>query len=146
MITIFGQRDPRWSTKRMGISNATLGKYGCTTCAICTLASWFNDPITPAIMADDRKLYTSQGLIIWKNIKLDKLRFEKRIYGFNSVEINKSLKDPNTCVILEVDGKHWVSALSRSIWGGYNIADPWLGDRCNSRRYHRITGSAHFKK
>ncbi len=68
VFTKFSQNDLRWKTDKMGISNCTLGRYGCTTSSVATLGTWFKDRLTPKDYAKCQKLYTKDGLIIWKNI------------------------------------------------------------------------------
>lgn len=147
-LQIFCQRDSRWSDVKLGASTLTMGRFGCTTCCLAMLSSYFGKLIYPDEIAKNPNNYTKDGLIIWRNLNLD-IKFVKRIYGFNQAEIDRSLKLPNTCVLLQVDnGKHWVVATSKSwIGGDYNIVDPWTGNRGSAKKnYYNITGSAHFIK
>lgn len=92
-------------------------------------------------------LYTSGGFIIWGNIDLRCMKFEKRLQGRNDIEIQKSLKDPNKAVILQVSsGSHWILAVRKTLFGNdYVCIDPWTGARCTALgTYRNITGSAHF--
>lgn len=143
------QRDPRWSQVKLGASPLTVGRYGCTTTAMSMLTSYFGLCQWPDKIAKVASNYTPQGLVIWKNLKFDAMRFSQRLYGRNDKAIQESLKDPNKAVILEVDnGQHWVVALRKTILGNdYVILDPWTGKKTTAcGTYHNVTGSAHFIK
>lgn len=142
------QRDKRWSQLKLGASDLTIGRFGCTTVALTMGLRSFGIDIWPDYFAKYPRFYTTGGLIIWNNLVLpDGFRCEKRIASRNDAEIMASIKDPNKFVLLQVDnGQHWVLALSKTWFGNdYNVADPWFGDRrtaCGT--YKNITGSAHF--
>lgn len=118
----------------MGYSNLTLGNYGCLTSALCTLASWFGETLTPKVCAKTVFLYTKPvngkggGLIIWKQLEnlFQKIKFLYRYYSFNESIIDEYLiKNPNTAVILNVDrGYHFVAAL-RKTQSGYRCVDSY---------------------
>lgn len=149
-MTYLSQRDPRWSDKKLGKSKLTIGRYGCTTTAICMGLSAFGITLTPDVIAADPKSYTSDGLILWQNLKLPQgWRLRARIQERNDNAIQASLKSSNEFVLLQVsDGAHWVLALNKTLLkNDYNIADPWFGDkRTACGAYRNITGSAHFIK
>lgn len=139
------QRDPRWASHRMLPSALTLGRYGCTTTCISMLSDYYGHFRTPNVMASAHIPYTKDGLIIWDKMKLQGFNFQKRLRATDHKAIQDSLKHKNTSVILEVDGCHWVVALSRvPFTNTYRIADPWDGKVKYSTAYKRITGSAHF--
>lgn len=140
------QRDPKWSALKLGSSACTLGRYGCTTTAISMLSDYFGSYIDPGQLATKVLKYTYDGLILWTSVDaIPDMKFEKRVYGQNDAEILKSLKDPAKAVILEVEGRHWVVALSKiPFMNLYRISDPFFGNKGLSSRYKIITGSAHF--
>lgn len=150
MLTIYSQRDPRWAQVKLGISNQTLGRSGCTTCSICTGLSAFGITFTPDLIASDKNAYTKDGLIIWDNLVLPKNWHRRsRIQGRNDNAIIASLKSPDEFVILQVaNGSHWVLATGKTLLkNDYKIADSWYGDRATAiGRYKNITGSAHFSR
>lgn len=149
-ITILSQRDQRWAEKKLGPSQLTVGRYGCTTTSICMGLSAFGFSVTPDAIAKDRKAYTKDGLILWQNLKLPGgFRMRARIQGRNDDAIKASLRDPDEFVILQVaDGSHWVLATGKTLLGNdYKVADPWSGDRATAcGRYRNVTGSAHFTR
>src|SRR3990167_584496 len=141
------QRDPQWGDLKLGESNLTINRWGCTTTALSMLSDYFQSYFNPGELATKILKYTKDGLIIWQSVNnIRHMAFEKRLYGRNDSEILKSLKDPTKAVILEVDGKHWVTAVRKSLVGkSYKVADPWFGDICTvPGRYKKITGSSHF--
>lgn len=141
------QRDPAWSTKKMGISTESLGRYGCTTTCISMLSSYFECYLTPLQLASNTNLYTKNGLIIWSRLKFDKMRFVKRERGRNDAGIRNALADPDDAVILEVDNhSHWVVAIRKS-GNDYVILDPWTGKKGKAiKDYRNITGAAYFSR
>lgn len=144
------QRDPAWAGHKLGASNLTLGRWGCTTTAISMLSDYFNCFRSPLEIASNANNYTKDGLIIWKNLNFDKMKFEWREYGRNDAKIKAALLNPNEAVILQVnDMAHWIVAYS-SRWvksGDYVIIDPWTGRKCTLlKNYHNITGAAYFSR
>lgn len=144
-MVILGQRDYRWSGIRLTPSKLTCGRYGCTTTCISMLSDYFKCFRMPSEVIGTNIKYTKDGLIMWEAINFPKFAFEKRVRTFDPSAIQVSLKDPKKAVILEVDHSHWVVALSKNLFGGYNIADPWTGKKSTTRSYRAVTGSAHFK-
>lgn len=143
------QRNPLWAAIKLGQSNCTVGKFGCTTTCISMLSDYFKSYVSPAGLAAQTLKYTKDGLIIWQSVdNIPNMHFEKRLYGQKDDEIMASLKDKKKAVILQVNnGQHWVVALRRSLWNkkDYIVCDPWTGKQCSALKvYHNITGSAHF--
>lgn len=141
----YSQRDPRWSQNKIGQTNLTIGRFGCTITSIADLSTYFGDNLTPADVANKIQ-FTSDGLILWNSCKFGHFEFERRSYALYDFDIRDALKDPDKAVILEVEHDHWVAATGISILGGYNIADPWFGDFSTTRRYRQITGAAFFHR
>jgi hypothetical protein len=148
----YSQNDLRWKYIKMGYSNLTLGNYGCLTSALCTLASWFGENLTPKVCAKTLFLYTKPvngkggGLIIWKQLEnlFQKIKFLYRYYSFNESIIDEYLiKNPNTAVVLQVDrGYHWVAALNKNKTG-YFCSNPWnYPARKRTYKKEEITGFA----
>jgi hypothetical protein len=145
------QNDKRWSADKLGSSPLTIGRYGCTTTCISMLSDYFKCYKNPKEIAHNVANYTKDGLIVWVNLKFDRMKFVRREYGRNDAKIDQALKNPNQAVILEVNNRsHWVVAL-RKTWFGlgsdYLILDPWTGRKEYAlKKYHNITGSAFFAK
>lgn len=147
-MSYFSQRDQRWVKDKLGASQLTVGRYGCTTTAISMLSSYFGCLRLPSELAHDVHNYTKDGLIVWKNLSFPKMKFVGREYTRNDEKIREYLKDPSKAVILEVNNHaHWVVAVSPT-WTGndYNIVDPWTGQKCTLKKvYKNITGAAYFE-
>lgn len=142
------QRDPQWASVRLGASNLTMGRYGCTTTCISMLSSYFGNYKTPPSIAKNRTWYTPDGLVIWANIKIANMIFVGRVRQFDERLANEYLRDPNKAVMFEVNnGQHWVVAIKKKLIGSdYVAVDPWDGRQCNVlQKYHNITGMALWK-
>lgn len=148
-MKLITQRDPLWSTIKLGRSSLTIGRYGCTTCCISMVSDHFGKYVSPDKIARNEGNYTSGGLIIWGNLNLQGMKFVKRLRLYSFDEVMKSLNDPNQAVLLEVNhGQHWIVAM-RKMWlkKDFICADPWTGKTCAALGdYYNITGSAHFQK
>lgn len=150
-MVYLSQRDPRWSSVRLGASQLTVGRYGCTTTCISMLSDYFGGFVRPDEIAKRAENYTKDGLVLWTKLELRKMRFEWREYQRNDAKIREALKDPNRAVILQVDdGAHWVVALRRTMLGlgnDYVCLDPWTGKKCDVlKTYRNITGAAFFNR
>ena|SRR3990167_7378547 len=146
-MKILSQRSPAWSDVKLGQSNLKVGRFGCTTVAISMLSDYFGSYFDPTILATVTLKYTADGLLLWPSVNnISNMRFVERVRGRNDAKIIESLKDPNKACILEVQGRHWVTAIKRNFFGSsYTVVDPWFGDKCDVlKRYKAISGSAHF--
>lgn len=143
------QRDPLWSTTKLGSSSLTLGRWGCTTTCISMMTGKFGNVISPHTLALYREYYTPQGLVIWGALKLPGIKFLRRIRSYSYNEILNDVKNPKRAVLLEVNGKtHWILADHKMLFrNDFVCADPWTGKACAAIGDHyNITGSAHFEK
>lgn len=145
------QRDARWSQDKIGASNITLGRYGCTTSCISMLSQFVGPVVLPNSLASHTDLFTKDGLIIWQNIQkyIPNLKFVSRLRYYNRGAVEDSLKTPGRFVILEVANRsHWVLPTHKTFFGGdYVVADPWAGKAMTAfGDFKNITGSAHFIK
>lgn len=149
-MVYLSQRNPQWAGTKLGKSNLTVGRYGCTTTCISCLTDYFNCFSTPKELAEEDLKYTSSGLILWDSInKLPCMSFNERLYGRDDAKIMESLKDPDKACILQVNyGQHWILPLRKSlISNDYVCLDPWTGGKCLAvRDYHNITGMATFSR
>lgn len=148
-MTYFSQRDPKWSQEKLGESTLTVGRYGCTTCCLSMLSSYFGCTKLPITLAHDVKNYTKDGLIIWKNLSFQKMKFIERGYTRDDAKIREHIANPHKAVILQVDnGSHWVVGVRSTYVGNdYWIVDPWDGKRKTlNKSYRNITGAAYFER
>lgn len=144
-MQLFSQRDSQWSQMKLGTSNLTLGRYGCTTVCLSMLSSYFTPTLTPDQVCQHIK-YTPDGLIIWQSCDFEKFKFSGRYKGRTDQAIQQALKDTNRACILEVQSSHWVVAVGKTLFGNaYKIADPWTGRYGTTNDYKNdITGFALF--
>lgn len=149
-MQFLSQRDSLWASHKMGESDLTLGRWGCTTTAISMLSDYFGCFKTPLQLACNVNNYTKDGLVIWSNLNFDRMTFSWREYGCNHAHIKAALSNPDTAVILQVnDGAHWVVAYSTRFIGNndYWIIDPWDGKKKKLLSiYRNITGAAYFRR
>jgi hypothetical protein len=146
VFTKYSQNDPVWKNFKIGDSSLSVGDYGCLISCIATLSSYFGENKTPGELCRIKKLFTPSGLVIWKKIDevYKTMRFLYRYYQFNErVADDALLKDPNKCIIFQVDNKkHWVSALKK-VYGGYVCHNPWSYPASNKTyKFREITGMA----
>jgi GH25 family lysozyme M1 (1,4-beta-N-acetylmuramidase) len=141
----FSQNDPKWKNYSLGQSNLKMSSYGCTTCCISTLGTYFGEMITPGDLAKTKRLYTPGGLILWGQIETiyKTMRFLWRYYQFDERVVDEHLiNNPNTVVLLQVNRNHWVSALNKK-WNAYLCSDPYPYPARNKTYKHKeITGMA----
>lgn len=146
MSKYLSQRDPRWAGKRIGASTLTIGRFGCTITDLAQLSTRWGRPLTPDKIAENKNWFTSGGLIIWRNLQIAGMKFERRLYGFQLVQIVNDLKAGKGVLLQVNDGAHWILA-ERKMWfrNDFVSSDPWTGEPCAAiGDYHNITGSAHF--
>ncbi|MFA6158989.1 MAG: hypothetical protein WC763_05220 [Candidatus Paceibacterota bacterium] len=117
------------------------------------LATYLGSPTTPSQVASNR-IWFVLGKILWGNIKIPHMKFDRREYGRNDRNIVSAINgDPDSFVFLQIKNRiykeHWMWAIGvidngKSYW----VADPLKGDRCDIvKRYgNSITGAAYFKK
>lgn len=151
MMKRYRQTHPDISGVKIGNSGLTMGRIGCTTCCISSIHSYFYpiNPVKPQDLARQAGLYTLGGLIIWARLSLRGMRFERRTFGRNDVEIRAAIKDPDRAVILQVNNEsHWVVATGVSFLRNDFVAhDPLTGGSCNVlAKYGNITGAAYFRR
>ncbi len=143
------QMDVRWASAKLGKSQLTVGRWGCTTTAISMLSDYFKCYASPLEMAGNNKNYTSDGLVNWRALSFKKMKWVWRQYGRDDKKIMESLKDPNKACILQVNnGQHWVVPTGKvPFFNDYWCVDPIDGkSRRVLSRYANITGSSHFER
>ena len=148
MMTSFSQRDARWANVKIGSSNLTIGRFGCTISCIADLTSYFLPILDPAAVAK-KIAFNSNAEVLWQSCNFPAFIFDRRQLNFDYADILAAYRDPNRAVILNVaNASHWVVVSGINHRAGYfNIADPWLGDFSDMSRYkNSIQGAAYFRK
>lgn len=160
-MKLYSQRDPKWAAVKMGKTQFTVGRYGCTITDLSMLSTYFasihfgvaNDPEFYAKALS----FTAEGYLIWESLpKVSAMHLMKRFRKeeMSNLNMNKliltALINPKTAALVQVNGNHWVLATGtvkdangNIKTGEYQIADPWFGDRSTTARYgNKITGGA----
>lgn len=144
--TIFSQRDRKWANDRMGESASTIHDFGCTITSLASLLTSLGYDETPKTV--NRKLsahggyYKKTALLVWSAVPKiwSKLRFVKRAYNYNNIEVAWYVYGKRIPVLVEVNGakigaaRHWVLFI-----GNREMIDPWYG-RVSSTSYYPQTG------
>ena len=153
-MKLLSQRDPLWAGDKLGSSRLTLGRWGWTTTCISMLSDYFGCYKSPLEIAKNVNNYTHDGLVLWWNLKFDKMKFVKRVRGNTTdlmPEIRRALKDPDRAAALQVNNQaHWVAAYSTKMFSrDLGVADPWMlpGKVVPVlKNYKNITGVAYFER
>lgn len=146
--TIFSQRDGRWANDKMGASGLTIHNFGCTITSLSSLLCSLGYDETPKTV--NRKLSAHGGyagrtaLLLWGVVPKiwPRLRFVKRGYNYNNLEVSWYIYGKRTPVLVEVNGakigaaRHWVLFL-----GSGKMMDPWFG-RISATNFYPLTGYA----
>jgi hypothetical protein len=141
-MQFLSQRDKRWAAEKLGQSQSTVGRYGCTITSISMGTDYFKQWVTPFDLAH-KLSFTGGGSILWGSLpSVTCLKLEKRFFGQQDALIQEALKNPRKVVLIQVENYHWVLGLGRNLFGGYKIADPWFGDKSTTKRYKNISGGA----
>jgi len=150
-MKLISQRDPVHAKDKLGASTLTVARWGCTTATLSMLSDYFDCYKSVTEIAHNVHNYTWDGLIIWKNLSFENMKFEKREYRYNRENILDALSDPDRAVILQVaDGAHWVVAYSTKMFSlDIAVADP-LELPCKIvpvfKKWKNITGAAYFRR
>lgn len=136
------QKDPRWTMKKIGKTNLTIGRMGCTITCVSMVSDWFKCFKRPDELANLLS-FTADGLLIWNSIEKELcFKLLKRFYGWDLASIDDGIKDDNKVSLLEVDNSHWVLATKRIFNSKhYMTVDP-LGGLPATLKYKRVTGGA----
>lgn len=132
----YSQNDKRWSKEKLGGSNLVLGTHGCTVSSISNLLKFYGIDVTPSQVnqrlievkgfADD-KYGNKKCLVIWSKVGVafPQLKFIKRVYNYNNVEVAWWVYVKKNPVLVEVaikGGRHWVLFI-----GNRKMVDPLIG-------------------
>lgn len=154
-IKYLSQRDPKWSDVKLGSSNITVGRYGCTSVCLSMLSDYFDCFQDPKQIATNLRNYSGDGNINWIGLNFPSFSFRWREGNLFSnkqnldMEMIKSyIKHPDRAALLEVaDHSHWVLALWETYDKDILAIDPWNGRTCEVfKDYKNITGASLFVK
>lgn len=138
MIISRKQSDFRWAKVEIGQSGLNLAQAGCVITALSDILNWYKADLTPDILAKTLS-FNSSGKLYWNSItEKTGARFIYRYYNFDKNIVDKALKHPTECVLLEfpyAGARHWCWATGKDWLGRYKIADPLKGDFGLANRY-----------
>lgn len=152
-MKLLSQQDPAWANVKMGESNETLAKSGCTTTDISMLSSWYADMgfgcyRSPDWLAKNLR-YTKDGYLYWQSIT-EKMgfAFDWRFYTYDEMRILPALSGKlSSCLLRLYDGSkaHWVVGI-RKIGNYYYVANPYPLPSGRREFIHKsvISGGATF--
>lgn len=144
--TVYGQRDPRWSTRHLGTSASTIGAEGCLVTALASVVTDASgDPQwTPPALHDwllerggfvnDDGSQDNAKRMVWATIDaLGIVRYQSKLDYNNPAPMEQIEKHISAggYVLVKVDfdrntrqvEQHWCRYL-----GDGKIVDPWYGD------------------
>ena len=119
-----GQRDPKWSSVKLGTSDKTIGSHGCTISSLAYLLETTPDAVNTRLLEVGG--YADGNLVVWSKLRTAFPRIEevKRVTSYNNDEVANNLP----CLV-EVDGarigapRHWVVYV-----GNQQMMDPWFAN------------------
>lgn len=149
----YSQNDKRWAKEKLGFSNLTIASHGCLVSSIANLLTVLGSNTTPSQVnqklievkgfATDK--YGNKALVIWSKVEkaFPQLKFIKRVYNYNNVEVAWWVYIKKMQVLVEVavkGGRHWVLFI-----GGQQMVDPLIGG-VRKTNYWISTGYSLFSK
>ena len=153
-LPIFGQRDLRWGSKKLGTSASIISNYGCLLCVLASVAKYYGkdtdpDRLNTALVSVGG--FASGNLYIWNSLnkvygdicETKNVRTPAAVTPTQFAEIEKELEEGRP-VILQVDfnpgtpavDMHFVVACGKE-GIEYKVMDPWYGDVASLSRYGR---------
>jgi hypothetical protein len=149
----YSQTDKRWSKEKLGFSELSIGGYGCTITSIANLLKNFGVEVTPKEVNEKLKdvrgfaadRYGNKALVIWSKVEkaFPQLKWVKRVYNYNNVEVAWWVYAKKTPVMVEVQLKtfrHWVLFI-----GNRKMVDPLIGGERPTSTWP-LTGYCLFQK
>ena len=131
MINI-SQKDSRWGCFRIGETNLSIARWGCTICSLCmALGALQNRFVNPKNAATYWE-FNGRGEILWAQTKFNGMEFVKRYYGFNVGVMKRAVDSPEQVVVAEVNRNHWVYVC------GMENSEPMIIDPIDGKRYEKL--------
>jgi len=146
-VPIYGQRDPRWASEKLGFGVETIGNYGCVVTSLAMMLSAIEDvEITPLEINEELKAVNgftgdTRNLVVWKSVEdaYPSVRFGGLDVCVTTPapvsKIDKHIADDGCYCIIQVDMNpspevpgiqgHYVLITGGNGVNGYTIHDPW---------------------
>lgn len=143
------QDDPRWKDDKLGQSNATIGRYGCTITCLSMASHWYGYYLKPWELAKKLR-FTSEGLLYWDSMNdVCPFTFVWRYYTRNVAKLFEIISSRDNACILEVKAfgaRHWLFALSYNN-GRFYAIDPLTATIVDvEAKYGAIVGFTEVKR
>ena len=143
-LTKFSQKDPKWSSEKLGTSSVTIGDYGCALAVLASVEKYYNfdtDPSRLNKLLVEKSVYMNRNLMGWWNInKVNEFVTLKEWIDcpttpapMDKVDAELEAERP---VIAWVDinpnepgnQQHFIVIIGKAEDGAYFILDPWYLD------------------
>ena len=148
------QRDPKWSSVKLGYGNGTIGSYGCTLTCLAMFADLRPDILNKMLKGSSYETSafagSSKNLINWlklESLTNGRIKFHWRGGGYDRDEIQDSIEQWGACLVeVDFDGtgpkgdKHWILAKGNKL-----ANDPWTGNEIPTNKYSDWTGWAEIE-
>lgn len=146
MITPLAQIDSRWSSVKIGNSNASLGRYGCTITSLCMLLEKLRGYAGSPPDAARHWKFNRKAEILWNSTNFKGMKYITRGYYPDYDKIREYVEATDRGAIMEVNhGKHWVY-VEKIDGKKISIIDPIDGKRYSELpSKYKFTGYALFE-
>jgi hypothetical protein len=145
-MNVISQKNPKWATTRIGYSNATLSRWGCTICSLCMLLGKLQNRFVNPADAAKYWNFNSKGEILWNETEFNGMKFVKRYYSNDGGKIYDYANHEDMGVIVEVNHNHWLY-VDKVEGSKYTIFDPWDGKKYDGLpSKYKVTGFALFER
>lgn len=131
---IVSQRDPKWSSVKLGTSTTTLGGYGCTITCLGFLVGLTPDKVNERMNAVGG--YANGNLVIWTKVQEAIGVTCYRYTTYDNAKVVEAISSNGAC-LAEVDakaiggtGKHWVVMIGNKL-----VEDSWFGEQRPTSNY-----------
>lgn len=131
---IVSQRDPKWSSIKLGTSATTIGGYGCTITCLGYLVGMTPDKVNERMNAVGG--YASGNLVIWTKVQEAIGVTCYRYTTYDNAKVLEAIANNGAC-LAEVDakaiggtGKHWIVLVGNKL-----AQDPWFGEERPTSNY-----------
>lgn len=146
-MTIYSQNDPRWKGLKIGKSDSTLGRYGCTISCLGMLVNL--NPLETNDLLTKAESFNGD-LIVWSRVELalPQLKFVKRGKTTDFQTIDDYVAEYGGCLV-EVDFDGVIDTPADFHWVVYRpegkLWDPWTGQEFPRSKYKIVKGYSLFK-
>lgn len=123
-MILLSQLDPRWSYKKLGSSQVTIGGYGCTITSIGMILERTPDVVNDRMLSVNG--FYQGNLVIWDRIPAafpELVESVRRVWSYNNDDVKA-----NVPVVVQVDGSPIGAPVHFVVYkGNQQLADPWGG-------------------